>query len=171
MSEQDDVQPYHAKGAAPGKEAADVVAEVLAHAAEREKAVLKKTTPKGPPKWMMPVTVNLGLLALYFLVAQPEWVILDPLDEARPTEEVVEATRQGIYFDGIQRVEQFAQANDRLPETLLEAGSTLGDQGVGYAVVDGAYILTFTISGQAYTFDSATDDAADFVGGFINLPG
>ena len=171
MSEQDDVQPFHAKGTAPGQEAADVVAEVLAHAAEREQAVKEKTAPKGPPKWMMPVTVNLGLLAMYFLFAQPQWIVVSPLQDPRAGAELVEANRQGIYFDGIQRIEQFQQANGRLPASLIEAGSTLADQGVNYSVVDSAYILTFTIDGQTYTFDSATETGADFVGGFINLPG
>ena len=55
--------------------------------------------------------------------------------------------------------------------SLIEAGSTLADQGVAYSVVDSAYILTFTIAGENFTFDSATETGADFVGGFINLPG
>lgn len=171
MSDKDDVQPFHAKNTAPGQEAADVVAEVLAHAKERETASKKRTAPKGPPKWMMPVTVNLGLLAMYFLFAQPQWIVVSPLDDPRGTEERVEASRQGIYFDGIQRIEQFQQSNGRLPASLIEAGSTLADQGVNYSVIDSTYLLTFTIEGESYTFDSATQTSADFVGGFINLPG
>jgi len=171
MSEQDDVKPFHAKNAAPGKEAADVVAEVLAHAAEREQAVKEKTAPKGPPKWMMPVTVNLGLLAMYFLFAQPQWIVVSPLDDPRAGDELVQASREGIYFDGIQRIEQFRQMNGRLPASLIEAGSTLADQGVNYSVIDSTYLLTFTIGGEGFTFDSATQTGADYVGGFINLPG
>jgi hypothetical protein len=171
MSEKDDVQPFHAKGTAPGQEAADVVAEVLAHAAEREQAVKRQTGPKGPPRWMMPITVNLGLLAMYFLFAQPQWIVMSPLDDPRAAPEVIQASRAGIYFDGIMRIEQFLDAEGRLPASLIEAGSTLANQGVDYAVVDNAYILTFSIDGQNFTFDSATQTGADFVGGFVNLPG
>lgn len=172
MSEKkDDVQPFHAKGTAPGQEAADVVAEVLAHAAEREQAVRQASGPKGPPKWTMPVTVNLGLLAMYFLFAQPQWIVVSPLDDPRTEEEVAQASREAIYFDGIYRIEDFLQSNGRLPASLIEAGSTLADQGVDYSVIDSAYLLTFTIDGQNFTFDSATQTGADFVGGFVNLPG
>ena len=38
MSDQDEVKPYHSRNVAPGQEAADVVAEVLQHAQEREQA-------------------------------------------------------------------------------------------------------------------------------------
>ena len=115
MSEKDDVQPFHAKGTAPGQEAADVVAEVLAHAAEREQAVKRQTGPKGPPRWMMPITVNLGLLAMYFLFAQPQWIVMSPLDDPRAAPELIQASRAGIYFDGIMRIEQFLDAEGRLP--------------------------------------------------------
>jgi hypothetical protein len=73
MSEQDEVKPFHAKGAAPGQEVADVVAEVLQHAAQRDQASKRKVEIKGPAKWMLPLTAQLGVLALYFLVAQPDW--------------------------------------------------------------------------------------------------
>ena len=171
MSEQDQVQPFHAKGTAPGQEAADVVAEVLAHAAEREKAGRERVQQKGPAKWMMPVTVNLGLLAVYFLLAQPQWIVLSPLEDPRATAEVVQASREGIFFDGIQRIEQFQQANGRLPTSLIEAGSTLADQGVDYSMIDSRYILEFTIGEQRFTFDSSMQSGADYVGGFIDLPG
>lgn len=171
MSEKDDVQPFHAKGTAPGQEAADVVAEVLAHAAEREEAGRRRSGPKGPPKWTMPVTVNLGLLAIYFLVAQPQWIVVSPLDDPRTEVEVVQASRRAIYFDGIQRIEIFRGEFGRLPASLIEAGSPLADQGVAYEVIDNAYLLTFSIDGQNFTFDSATQTGADFVGAFVNLPG
>ena len=171
MSEKDDVQPFHAKGTAPGQEAADVVAEVLAHAAEREEAGRRPSGPKGPPKWTMPVTVNLGLLAIYFLVAQPQWIVVSPLDDPRSEVEVVEASRRAIYFDAIQRIEMFRGEFGRLPASLIEAGSPLADQGVAYEVIDNTYLLTFSIDGQNFTFDSATQTGADFVGAFVNLPG
>lgn len=171
MSEKDDVQPFHAKGTAPGQEAADVVAEVLAHAAAREEASKASAGPSGPPKWAAPVTVNFALLAVYFLLAQPQWIVVSPLTDPRASADVVQASREGIYFDGIQRVEQFRQMNGRLPGSLIEAGSTLADQGVDYVVVDSAYILTYVIDGEGFTFDSASQTGADFVGGFVDLPG
>ena len=168
MSDQDQVKPYHAKDAAPGKEAADVVAEVLKHAAEREEAAKKRTTPKGPPKWMLPLTVNLGVLALYFLIAQPDWIIVNPNQDPRTTAVATTQARQALYMDGIMRIEMFRQANDgRLPGTLEEAGSTyLASEGATYSVQpDSSYILIYRLDGTAeITFDSATDDPAAFSG-------
>lgn len=171
MSDSDQIKPYHAKDAAPGQEAADVVAEVLQHAEEREKAAKAKKVAKGPPKWMLPLSVNLGVLALYFLIAQPDFLIVNPVVDTRPPAEVVEQTRTAIYFDGIMRIEQFRAANGRLPETLREAGSSLGEQGVDYTVQgDSIYLLIATIAEETIVFDSATQDPANFVGP-IQLPG
>jgi len=171
MSDQDQVRPYHAKGAAPGQEAADVVAEVLKHAAEREQAAKQKITPKGPPKWMLPVTVNLGVLALYFLIAQPDFLVLNPSVDPRSSQAVVTQTRQGIYFDGIMRIEGYRRANGRLPSTLEEAGSGLAAQGVSYTMQgDSAYILIMTVDEEQIVFDSANDDPAEWLGP-MNLPG
>ncbi len=170
MSEQDH-KPYHARDSAPGKEAADVVAEVLKHAAEREQAAKVQTKPKGPPKWMLPLTVNLGVLALYFLIAQPEFLIVSPINDPRETGQQVQQTRMGIYFDVIQRMPAFVQANGRLPATLAELGTSVGEQGVDYTIQgDSTYILIMTIGGETVTFDSARDDPAAWVGA-INLPG
>jgi hypothetical protein len=171
MTKQDDVTPYRAKEAAPGQEAADVVAEVLQHAAEREKAGKQRIQPKGPPKWMLPVTVNLGVLALYFIIAQPDFLIVSPIEDTRPDAEVIQSTRQGVYFDGIMRIDAFIAANGRAPSSLEEAGSFLASQGVNYTVQgDSAYILILTIGDETIIFDSAVDSSSDFVGA-INLPG
>jgi len=171
MSDSDQIKPYHAKDTAPGQEAADVVAEVLQHAEQREKAARAKKVPKGPAKWMLPLSVNLGVLALYFLIAQPDFLIVNPVVDTRPEGAVVEQTRAAIYFDGIMRIEQFRVANGRLPETLGEASSSLDEQGVDYTVQgDSSYLLITTIGGETIIFDSATQDPADFVGP-IQLPG
>lgn len=171
MTDPDQVRPYHAKDPAPGQEAADVVAEVLQHAQAREEAAKKKTTPKGPPRWMLPLTVNLGVLALYFLIAQPEFVVLNPLVDPRPSERVVQQTRTAMYMDGINKIENFRRDNGRLPETLAEANSGLAEQGVEYTMQgDSTYLLITTVGDETIVFDSATHDPAGFLGSF-RLPG
>lgn len=172
MTDQDPVKPYHAKDSAPGQEAADVVAEVLKHAEEREKAAQEKSTPRGPPKWMLPLTVNLGVLALYFLIAQPDFLIVNPVEDPRVAEEVVAATRSAMYFDGIVRIQNFTGTAGRLPESLDELGTTLGQQDVAYTVLgDSAYTLSATIGDEIIVFDSRYDDPAEFLGPSFRLPG
>lgn len=172
MSDQDHVKPYHAGNASPGQEAADVVAEVLQHAAEREQAAKKKVPQKGPPKWMLPLTVNLGVLALYFLIAQPDFLIVSPIDDPRPPAVAVESASNALYLEGIQRINMFVEANGRLPESLEEAGSFLAGQGVDYTVQgDSSYILIYTIEGaEPIVFNSATQDPLDFAP-VLHLPG
>jgi len=171
MSDQDQVRAYHAKDAAPGQEAADVVAEVLKHAAEREQASHKRVKPKGPPKWMLPLTVQLGVLALYFLIAQPEFLVVNPIEDRRPTPERVAQVQTAMYMDGISRIQTFFEVNGRLPATLEEAGSTLATQGVDYTVQgDSTYLLITTVETETIVFDSATQTPAEFVGNMV-LPG
>ncbi len=167
MSEQDQVKPYHAKDSAPGKEAADVVAEVLQHAAEREEAARKKQGPKSPPKWMLPLTVNLGVLALYFLIAQPEFLIVNPMDDPRSAVEVDQGARAMVYTFGITRIENFRAENGRLPSSLEEAGSPLGSQGLVYTARGDS---TYTLVSGDLTFDSRRDDPR-FWAGAMNLGG
>jgi hypothetical protein len=173
MSEEDQVRPFHAKEAAPGQEAADVVAEVLKHAAAREEAVSRKVGPKGPPKWTLPLTLNLGVLALYFLIAQPDFLVVSPNVDRRSVLERVEGTRNAMYFHGIARVETFLNTNGRLPATLEEAGSSLAGQGVRYEVVgDSTYLLIMTIETETIVYDSALQTGQDFVGDLTGtLPG
>jgi hypothetical protein len=172
MSDQDNIKPFHAKEAAPGQEAADVVAEVLQHAAERDAAAKQKTTPKGPPKWMLPLTVNLGVLAMYFLIAQPDFLVVNPIDEPRSGPQVALDARNTIYMFGIQPVERFREEHGRLPTTLREAGSPLEDSGapVEYSAQDGSYVISLTVGDNVIRFDSANDDPMDFPGP-MNLGG
>lgn len=171
MSDSDQVKPYHARDTAPGQEAADVVAEVLKHAEEREEAAKKKDVPKGPPRWMLPLTVNLGVLALYFLIAQPDFLVMNPVTDPRVTDEVVADMRNAMYMDGIMRIQMFQRENGRLPQSLEEAGTTLGQQGVNYRIEgDSAYILISIVGDSTIVFDSAADDPREFYG-FLQLPG
>ena len=168
MSDQDQVKPYHAKDTAPGQEAADVVAEVLQHAQEREAAASKRTGPKAPPKWMLPLTVNLGVLALYFLIAQPEFLVVNPIEDPRGAVEVDQQTRSTVYIYGINAINNFVGANGRLPSNLGEAGSQLATQeGVTYTVTSDS---TYTLSFEGLTFDSSRDDPQVWAGA-MNLGG
>lgn len=169
MSDRDQVKPYHSKETAPGQEAADVVAEVLRHAEAREQASKKKVVPKGPPKWMLPLTLNLGVLALYFLIASPDFLVLNPIDDPRPAAEVIEAEKRGLYIE-ITKILNYQRENGRLPATLAEMGSPLAEQGVDYTVQGGSFLLVKTVQGEPIVFDSSQDDPATWVGTF-RIPG
>lgn len=172
MNDENQAKPYHAKDTAPGQEAADVVAEVLQHAAEREEAAKQKVVTKGPPKWMLPVTLNLGVLALYFLIVQPDFLVLNPNVDPRTTEQVTDGVRRAIVWEGVTKIASFQQTNGRLPATLDEAGlGTLAAQGITYSTIgDSTYILVATVNGEVITYDSASTDINEFLGP-VNLPG
>lgn len=164
MNQQDSVRPYRARDVASGQEAADAVAEVLRHAKEREEAAKKKAPPRRQPKWMLPVSVNLAVLAVYLLIAPPAWVVLDPLPPAHSTAaEAVTDFRTAMYFQGISRIEAYRARTGRLPATLAETESTL--QNVDYTVRgDSTYVLVGTIGEEVLTYDSSTQSAAEFAG-------
>ena len=178
MSDQDQVKPYHAKDAAPGQEAADVVAEVLQHAAEREEAAKQKVGPKSPPKWMLPLTVNLGVLALYFLIAQPEFLVVTAADDPRTAVEVDQGARRSVHQYGIVQIDAFLAANGRLPASLDEVplAAQLNNAAAGLSATytprpDSTYFLSVTTeNGVTLEFDSRTQSAASFAPDY-DLPG
>ncbi|MEM7413849.1 MAG: hypothetical protein AAF389_00045 [Gemmatimonadota bacterium] len=161
MSDNDQVKPYHAKSSAPGQEAADVVAEVLAHAAEREEAAQKKTGPKGPPRWMLPLTVNMGVLALYFLIAQPDFLILNPIEDTRTSAEQVSTTKTTMG-SVVASIERFQAANGRLPSTLAETNDPFAASYEYRTEGDSTFVLTTTVGDETVEFNSATTDRATF---------
>lgn len=166
MSDNDSVKPYHAKATAPGQEAADVVAEVLAHAAEREQAASKKVTPKGPPRWMLPLTVNMGALALYFLIASPDFLQLNPIEDTRPDAVAVQTAKNSMFM-AVADIERFRRDNGRLPADLTEA-NVLGAAEYGYQTVGGSsFILTHMVGEELLSFDSATTDRNTFFAGLV----
>ena len=170
MSEKDEIKPYHATEAASGQEAADAVADVLKHAAERNQAAHKKVAPKAQSKWALPLGLNLGLLAVYFWVAQPQWVQVNPI-QASPSAEQIESLRTAMYFNGIARIETFVVNHDRLPTSLEEAGSSVLVGLVDYVVQgDSTYTLISSVGDVVISYDSATQTPADFTGP-IALPG
>ncbi len=161
MADQDQ-KPFHAKTAAPGQEAADVVAEVLAHAAERDQAANRKEGPKGPPKWMLPLTVNLGVLALYFLIARPDFIHVTQNEDPRTTVEVNEQSlsAMGLVYGQLQG---YLVDNGRVPADLAELQSPY-TASFRYTVVgDSTYVLSFERDdGTVVSFNSGTDDPDTF---------
>lgn len=164
MNQQDSVRPYRARDVASGQEAADAVADVLRHAKERDEAAKRKVPPKRQPKWMLPVSVNLAVLAVYLLIAPPDWVVLRRIPPALPTPEAQVANfRAAMYLQGINRIEIYRASNGRLPASLADAQSTL--QNVDYRVLgDSAYVLVGTVGEEVLTYDSSTQTAAEFAG-------
>lgn len=143
------------------------MAEVLAHAAEREKAATKKVAPKGPPRWMLPLTVNLGVLALYFLIAQPEFLVMNPNVDTRTVEARVEANTFMMSM-AVADLQNFVLANGRLPQTLEEANVTAAEAFDYTAQGDSSYLLIATVDDQRVVFDSATDDPQEFFAGLAS---
>lgn len=162
MSDKDPVRPYHAKDVGSGKETADTLAEVLQHAAEREEASRKKTKPKAQPKWMLPLGINLGVLAVYLLIAPPSWVVLNPI-EPPPAEEQVAGIRTAMFFTA-SRIEAYRQANGRLPETLDDVGATTAPGVEYFPRGTNNYQLVGSVGTETVVYDSAqplTDWAAE----------
>ncbi len=151
MSSEDQVRPYHAGKETPGQEAADALSAVMSHAAEREDAQHQKAPPKTQAKWVLPLGVNLGVLALYMLIAPPAWVVMNPI-EAVPVEEQADDMRLVMYMQAL-RVNAYRGEYGELPETLEDAGSAV--PGVEYfAVGTDRYELITTIGEEVIRYDS-----------------
>lgn len=123
MTSDDQVRPYHAKDEGQGQEAANAVAAVLKHAAEREKAAKEKPRPKRQPKWMLPLGINLAVLAVYLLIAPPAWVTVNPIEGPDLATQVSDL-RRAMYLQA-QRVIAYQVRYGSLPERLEETGSTV----------------------------------------------
>ena len=160
-SEKDKVRPYHAKEASRGQETADVVAAVLKHAAERDQAAKQKMAPKQQPKWMLPLGLNLGVLAVYLLIAPPAWVVVNPIAPP-PDEEVIDHTRTAMYL-ATSKIDAFQSREGRLPATLAEAG-VAGADAIEYTPRGESYVLISLIGEETMSFDSSTQSAAEWVG-------
>ncbi|MEX2466011.1 MAG: hypothetical protein WD995_03830 [Gemmatimonadota bacterium] len=153
MSDKDEVRPYHAKDVGSGKETADTLAEVLKHAAEREQASTKKQKPRPQPKWMLPLGINLGVLAVYLLIAPPSWVVLNPVDPPPPEQQLV-GIRTAMYFTA-SRIEAYRMENGRLPENLEDVGATAA-AGVDYFVRGTSnYQLVGSVGSETVIYDSS----------------
>ena len=161
MSSEDQVRPYHAKDEARGQEAADAVAAVLKHAAEREEHAHKKPPPKKQPKWMLPVGIQLAVLAVYLLISPPGWVTVHPIKAPDPAVQE-QGLKMAMYIQS-QQIEAFRLKNGRLPTSLEEMGGS-PPPGVEYQVQgSNQYRLVGTNGPAALVYDS-TESAADFLG-------
>lgn len=163
MSPEDPVRPYHAKrppsDEARGQEAADAVAAVLKHAAERDAAARAKIPPKPQSRWALPVGINLGVLALYLLAFTPDWVTVDPIPAPDPAARV-ESLRLAMYIQ-VKQIEAYRIENGRLPTTLAEAGTVV--PGVDYVPQGTTYLLIATAGETVLRYESS-QSADDFVG-------
>jgi len=162
VSTGDPVRPFHAKDPAKGQEAADAVKAVMQHAAERQTAAQAKAPPRRQPaKWLLPLGINLGVLALYLLIAPPPFVTLNPIeppDLARQEESL----RLAIYLQS-QRIEAYRQRTGSLPVNLSDLQSSV-PPGVEYRLQDGGRYLLMAMLGDSTIVYDSTQSAADFVG-------
>ena len=157
-TDNDQIKPFHAKEVTTGQEAADVVKAVIEHAAAREAAAKQKAPPKPQPIWMLPLGLTLSVLATFLLVAQPSWVVVNPIAAQSP-EDVLNSTHRAIYMSA-NRIEGYRITNGRLPRTLAEVGVSTG--GLEYEVVGESYILGTTV-GDAYVgFNSSNESPPDW---------
>lgn len=157
MSSEDQVRPYHAKDEARGQETADAVAAVLKHAAERQKAANIQPPPKKQPKWMLPVGINLAVLAVYLLIAPPRWVTVNPIDPPDLASQE-QSMRVAMYFQA-QRIESYRVQHGTAPVNLSDAGSAPAE--IEYVRRgDNAYQLVATVGETAVIYDSTEPDAS-----------
>jgi hypothetical protein len=161
MSPEDPVRPYHAKDKAHGQEAADAVAAVLKHAAERDERARAKQQPKRHPKWMLPVGIQLAVLAVYLLISPPRWITVRPIQGPNPAAQE-QGLRVAMYLQS-QQIEAYRDQHGRLPNTLADLPGT-PQPGVEYEVQSAdEYRLVGTNGAAALIYDS-TQSAADFLG-------
>lgn len=161
MSSGDQVRPYHAKEPARGQEAADAVAAVLKHAAEHDEHARKKPPPKKQPRWMLPVGIQLGLIAVYLLISPPRWITVHPIKGPDPAAQE-RSLRVAMYIQS-QQIEAYRQKHGRLPTSLAEMGGSI-QPGVQYhRQGSGQYQLTGT-NGEAALVYNSTEPAQDFLG-------
>jgi|SRR6056297_3410375 len=153
MSDKDQVRPYHAKDVGSGTETADTLAQVLKHAAEREEASQKKKKPQSQPKWMLPLGINLGVLAVYLLIAPPAWVVLNPIEPPPPEQQLV-GLRTAMYFTA-SRIEAYRMENGRLPERLEDTGAVGADDLEYFARGTNNYQLVGSVGTETVVYDSS----------------
>jgi len=164
MSSEDQVRPYHAKDESRGQDTADALAAVMKHAAERDKAIKEKPKPKKQPRWMLPLGIQLSVIALYLLVAPPSFVTVNRIEPRDPSH-AVEDLRVAMYLQ-IRKLEDYRIKHGRLPDALSDAGSAV--PGVAYRR-QGAdrYQLVGTAGEEAVVYDS-TEPADEFVGSAVD---
>ena len=156
MSSEDQVRPYHAK---TGSETADTLAEVLEHAAAKEEAAHQRSGPKRQSRWKMPLGVNLGVFAVYLIIGQPQWVVMDPIEG--PPVEVVEGNLRNAIFLADARIRGYQNTNGRLPASLAEAGLSYDWD---YRVLGGGQYQLVASEGEVVMSYESTQSIHEFVG-------
>jgi hypothetical protein len=138
----------------PGAEAADLVAEVLKDAAERDAAARRReetTVGRTRQKVAMVSLPLAGAFSFYLWFGNPAWVtptLPDPV-----TAEAADAGLRVAMFFEAQKIEEFRQRTGRLPDSLDELGSAPPE--MTYQRRDAqTYRLTGTSRGVTLTFDS-----------------
>jgi hypothetical protein len=157
MSSEDSVRPYHAKPESKGQAAADAVAAVMKHAADRDEAAHRKPPPKKQPKWMLPLGINLAVFAVYLLIAPPAWVTMNPIEA--PDVQAQEQSLRVAMFLQAQQIEQYRQVNGELPGTLADLGRDPVADGVEYLPQGANFQLVATVGESALVYDSAAPDS------------
>lgn len=152
MTENDDVKPYRAREVSTGQEAADAVRAVMQHAEERDKAAKKKSGPGKQPKWLIPVGLNLGVLAAYLLFASPDWVQLNPI-LAPPVEQQVEFVGNSMW-DVINAIEVYRQAEGGLPASL-DLMDVAEASRYTYVRSGGEYVLIALVGERQIRYDTS----------------
>ncbi len=156
-TDKDQIKPFHAREVSTGQEAADVVAAVIKHAAERDEAAKQKTAPKAQPIWMLPLGLTLAVLATFLLIAPPPWVVINPIAAQTP-ESALASTQRAIYGYAL-KVEGYRARNGRLPQSLTELGVAVED--LDYSVVGGGYQLAASV-GERDVIYSSTEPLMDW---------
>jgi hypothetical protein len=152
--EKDQLKPFHAKEVTTGKEAADTVAAVLKHAAERDEAAKKRTAPKAQPIWMLPLGLTMAVLATFLLVAPPPWVVVNPIAAQTPENQM--ASLERALWVEINAIEVYFSRNGRYPQTLAEAGA--GGEGLIYTLSGQSYVVCAEVVGRDPScFNSAVE--------------
>jgi hypothetical protein len=153
--EKDEVKPFHAREVATGKEAADVVAAVIKHAAEKDQAAKQKAPPKPQPLWMLPVGIMLSVLAGFLLVAPPAFVVVNPIAAQSP-EVQIENFQTAMYVQ-LNKIEGYRMVNNQQPPPTLAAVG--GSDAFEYTVVGQNYTLCGTVGEEDVCFQSAMESA------------
>jgi hypothetical protein len=156
--DKDEIKPFHARDVSSGQETADVVAAVLKHAAERDVAAKKKTTPKPEPVWMLPMGLTLTVLAAFLLIAPPPWIVVNPIAAQAPEDQLTKLRASMWLY--INKIETYRLTNGSLPQTLAEVGEEV--EGLDYTVTGQNYSLYSSVGDQAVLFNSAVDSAREW---------
>jgi hypothetical protein len=155
---------------APGAEAADLVAEVLKDAKERDDAARRRevTTVGRTRQKVVAVSLPLaGAFSFYLWFGNPAWVTPTMPDPV--TADAAEAGLRVAMFFEAQKIENFRRETGRLPDSLQEMGSSPSE--MTYQRIDAqTYQLVGQSRGVTLTFNSG-QAIQEFVGDAMNRLG